>query len=209
MPRPGISPRAAVRSHCTNPPCILGGASSQMCSGPRCSTTCTQLLLSQGDGRCLGGSQQLGHKALPLLGTAVGFITPPSRPPHLVPRKPPHLQQLCLLGGVKSPAELRKRPRLFCAPAVPSCALGMHCSTSWMPKLTEAKEAEEPVSKTLGVPGVLAPSTDHQGAGCPVATTSTCARAPRSGHRRALHHAALWTTPCHRKSAQWLCCSSG
>lgn len=100
-----------------------------------------------------------------LAGDSSGLHHPPSFPPHLVPRKPPHLQQLCLLGGVKSPAELQKRPKLFCAPAVPSCALGMHCSTSWMPKLTEAKEAEEPVSKTLGVPGVLASSTDHPGAG--------------------------------------------
>lgn len=98
-------------------------------SGPRCGTICTRVLSSPKEmGQSCSSSQQLGLKAFPSWGQqSTGHHCPSNLLPHLVPGKPPHLQQLRLHGGVKNPVALQRKPRRFCAPAVPSCALGTHC----------------------------------------------------------------------------------
>lgn len=131
MPRPGNPPRTAVRNHCTkHPPCVLEDASS---------TTHTQVhvaalyvlvspLVPRRWGDPAAAASSSDSRLCPSWGQqSTGHRHPPNLPPHLVPGKPPHRQQLRLHGGVKNPVELQRRLRRFCAPAVPSCALGTHC----------------------------------------------------------------------------------
>lgn len=196
MPRPGTLPRTAVRNHCAKRPlCILEDASSR--THAQAHVAALYVLVSPlvlrrwGDPAAAASSSD--SRLCPSWGQqSTGHCYLPNLLPYLVPGKPPQLQQLPLHGGVKNPVLLQRRLRRFCAPAVPSCALGKHCRHSWLTKLAGAKEAEELVSKSsvsLGVP-------DHPGAERPVDTTTTCTCTPRGRRKRAPCRDALWAIKC-------------